>query len=416
MHFRRQMGLRQMAQQLKHHGTGGDDVLAHINPHEAQYLQHHEGMSINPHTGLPEFGFWRKAEKFLRKPFKAALPIAGAFLGNMMAPGLGGSMVGGGIGGALSSKKHPLQHALGGALMGGAGSLAFGGGELPEFMKSALPGAGTTAAATKHLGNIGDVGKKKIIEEVAKEGWGDKLMNFITKDPIQTGLLATTAIGALMSRPKYGKGDFGHKEGSLNDVIMTNRALRAEHEAPVRHPKPLNRKPIKYSPEQWFGSPGQLPFFEEANPETEYYAQGGSVQHHDYSHGGYVDGDDGGQSDRVPIEMKPGQYVMDATTGSLLGDGNPKKGAQDLLNWQDRALSSGTVNLNDYGDSHRVKAMVSPTETVLKEEFVTHLGKGDNSKGAKLLDDFRKRVRKQKGLKTFLPPKSKPIPYYLKGK
>lgn len=412
MQFRRQMGLRQMAQQLKHHGTGGDDVLAHINPHEAQYLQHHEGMSINPQTGLPEFGFFKKAEKFLRKPFKAALPIAGAFLGNMMAPGLGGSMVGGGIGGALSSRKHPLQHALGGALIGGAGSLAFGGGELPGFLKSALPGVGTTAAATQGIGGIG----AKTVAPAVTQSLGSRMMNFLTKDPVQTGLLAATIGGSLLSRPKHQKGDFGHREGSLNDVIMTNRALRAEHESPVRHPKALNRTPIKYSPEQWFASSGQLPFFEEANPETQYYAEGGSVQHHDYSHGGYVDGDDGGQSDRVPIEMKPGSYVMDGTTDSLLGDGNPRKGAMELLNWQDKALSSGSVNLNDYGDSHRVKAMVSPTETVLKEEFVTHLGKGDNSKGAKLLDDFRKRVRKQKGLKTFLPPKSKPIPYYLKGK
>ena len=54
-------GIADMAQQLQGQGRHGDSVLAHINPEEAQLLQQRGGMgSINPYTGLPEFGFFSK--------------------------------------------------------------------------------------------------------------------------------------------------------------------------------------------------------------------------------------------------------------------------------------------------------------------------------------------------------------------
>jgi hypothetical protein len=46
------------AEHLRQYGVGRDRVLAHINPAEASYLQHQHGMSINPHTGLPQFGLF----------------------------------------------------------------------------------------------------------------------------------------------------------------------------------------------------------------------------------------------------------------------------------------------------------------------------------------------------------------------
>lgn len=50
--------MHQEAEHLRQYGVGRDRVLAHINPSEASYLQHHYGMSMNPHTGLPQFGLW----------------------------------------------------------------------------------------------------------------------------------------------------------------------------------------------------------------------------------------------------------------------------------------------------------------------------------------------------------------------
>src|SRR5271157_5259532 len=109
----RNPGLRQMASELRGNGQRYSDEIPHFKGG----------------------GFFKKVLKVIspitdiaRNP-KKALPMAGAVIGNMIAPGLGGSMVGGAIGGAASSKKHPFEHALAGAGMGAIGSLTFGGGE-----------------------------------------------------------------------------------------------------------------------------------------------------------------------------------------------------------------------------------------------------------------------------------------------
>jgi len=47
-----------MAMRLQHMGQKGDTMLAHINPEEAKMLKDNGGSGkINPHTGLPSFGF-----------------------------------------------------------------------------------------------------------------------------------------------------------------------------------------------------------------------------------------------------------------------------------------------------------------------------------------------------------------------
>jgi len=52
-------GLRNAAEQLRERGRNGDTILAHINPQEAGILKLMGGSgTINPYTGLPEFGFF----------------------------------------------------------------------------------------------------------------------------------------------------------------------------------------------------------------------------------------------------------------------------------------------------------------------------------------------------------------------
>jgi hypothetical protein len=49
-------GIRELASELPNHGRGGDTIVAHINPQEAQMLKAMGGSgTINPTTGLPEF-------------------------------------------------------------------------------------------------------------------------------------------------------------------------------------------------------------------------------------------------------------------------------------------------------------------------------------------------------------------------
>jgi len=73
-------------------------------------------MSINPITGMAEFGFLKKLGKSLKKVVKKIAPIAGALL----IPGVGGA-----LGGALSSAGAALgiPSGIGSSLLGGKGIL-----------------------------------------------------------------------------------------------------------------------------------------------------------------------------------------------------------------------------------------------------------------------------------------------------
>ena len=53
-------GIKSLAQDLPKYGRGGDTIVAHINPQEAEMLKAMGGSgTINPHTGLPEYlGGW----------------------------------------------------------------------------------------------------------------------------------------------------------------------------------------------------------------------------------------------------------------------------------------------------------------------------------------------------------------------
>lgn len=70
-----------------------------------------------------------------------------------------------------------------------------------------------------------------------------------------------------------------------------------------------------------------------------YYAQGGHIGGlnrfvnqgaMNTGHHGIINGNDGGQSDRVDIKASPGEYIFDAETVSALGDGNTAAGAKKL--------------------------------------------------------------------------------------
>jgi hypothetical protein len=59
--------LRSQADMVRRANRSGDSVLAHINPREAEMLGRTQGSSINPITGLPEYGFFDSIGKFFKK-------------------------------------------------------------------------------------------------------------------------------------------------------------------------------------------------------------------------------------------------------------------------------------------------------------------------------------------------------------
>ena len=126
-------GLRVAGRRLQSAGRGGDSMLAHINPREAEMLRRMGGVgTVNPNTGLQEY-------KSLKKILGVIAPIALSFI----VPGLGTA-----IGTALGASGVAAS-AIGGAVIGGATSGLTGGNVLKGAAFGALGGglSGATGSA-----------------------------------------------------------------------------------------------------------------------------------------------------------------------------------------------------------------------------------------------------------------------------
>ena len=82
------------AEELRQQGRNGDTILAHINPTEAKMLEAMGGSgTINPRTGLPEYGFsWKKLFRLASKVVPFVLPgpagaVAAGALAGASTPG-----------------------------------------------------------------------------------------------------------------------------------------------------------------------------------------------------------------------------------------------------------------------------------------------------------------------------------------
>lgn len=78
------------------------------------------------------------------------------------------------------------------------------------------------------------------------------------------------------------------------------------------------------------------------------------------------------------------------------------------------AAGQGHVQGPGGGQADEVPAMLSDGEWVGDSTFVSDLGDGSNRAGAQKLDQFRDMVARDKGRKTKLAPKSRPIEHYAK--
>jgi len=362
-------------------------------------------------------GFLKKLEKKVRKPFKTLAPLVGTAVGSYFGGPLGAT-IGGGIGNALTSRKHPLDHLLGGAALGaGYGALmpqvgnAFGVNEastLGKIFSMGKPGLGEQLglgpALSKRIGN----GKATPVAEAAEQA-AQQTPGLFNSDLMQTLLLTTAVGGALGDRPKY-TGPTMDEQIAAFQKHRGKRPILTEAKPKRRRYRP---RPHVYTPESTY----EHDYFEE-EPEQG-YAQGGMVKT------GYIAGGSGGQTDNRHVKIPEGAYVMDATTTSLMGDGNTENGIRKITELEqhflNRApkknhLNSMVIRENASYEPRYIDAMVSDGEYIIPPQVVAAAGKGDANKGAKEIDKFRKNLRKQKGVKPFLPPKTKSLHYYLGGR
>lgn len=447
------------ARRLKSYGEGDDTILAHINPEEAELLSKRFGYDINPVTGLPQFGWFRKVMQ--TKVMKKILPILGGGVGFLVG-GPAGSAIGAGVGHAIPRRGNVLENFIQGAAVGGAAGLGLQGagtmlgsptlmggtgiGSIPGFSGSMgglgggispilqmlapgmIPGAspgGMGGMGGMGMGGMG--GAPQAGPQSSMGGGAGSSFNFLQSlgggrsqgghgnsdqgifgslvnglgGPLNTLLAGTTLAGMLGGKSKISKKQKEEHEREKEEIKRQTGygAWGAEYQ-PYKV-RPLNRRykePTAESPT----------FYDEVNPATQYYAQGGHV--------GYIDGEDGGQDDNVKVKLPPKAYVMDATTVSLFGDGNSRKGAKYIKKEiVDTCIHSGIVR--NPQNSQRVRlidAKVSPGEYIIEPEVVDAWGGGNNEKGSKVFDKMRNNLRTQKGVKKFLPPKSKPVHSYMR--
>lgn len=388
-----QQGLSELAQLIQQHGQGEDTVLAHINREEAELLAQKYGYDVNPMTGLPQFGLFKKIKKGFKKVFKGAkklgryaLPIAGT-VGGAMVGGPMGATIGGGLGGALGAgvnKKNILKGGLLGAA-GGYGASQILPGIAPNFAASiGLPGrvpsvtAGAPANDLKSYiqnarnANLANAFQKTLPGGGGTSNLGQQLLptalNALTGGT--TGQGGGSLLGSLLGNGGSNLVDNGLALTALLGTVLgrekkskeTSLAKLAQQLPPKWGPKdqPRALRPYKreYIPLPKGYDPtihGEHQFFKDVNPWQ--YHEGGGV---DMQSGGYLNGDTDGHADKIPAKLSDGEYVIDATT-------------------------------------------------------VAHLGNGNNHAGAKVLDLMVKNVRHHKGVKGF-PPKAKSLHQYMQMK
>ena len=428
-------GLTVAGRRLADQGQGGDSMLAHINPREAEVLRRMGGQgTVNPNTGLAEY-------KSLKRILKTAIPIATMIFMPTLAPGIGeamgfasastGAAIAGsavvGAGTAALTGGDPLRGAVMGGISGGIGNVAgdfvndnmlgdvltsnqaaiLGSGLVggaagalsgEGFTQGALQGAGgqlfkdyvgtassnpAFQAGVNQTGNMLTAGYKpqeaiaggataglftagknmfskkspstEVVNQYTKPnpnqadmpgsmgmvtnykppepmsglaGLGEKAMNFMGKSPYQTAGLGLAAIGALEEVPE----DVGQavSEMSPDQQEYFNRDLVSWDWDSIR--ADANRANLSLT-EYMAGNFNDVTSGKYNTKPTGMY-RGGSMG---MNQGGalsqasrYVRGGGTGRSDEIPAYLSDGEFVVDAETVSMLGDGSSKAGAAAL--------------------------------------------------------------------------------------
>lgn len=392
--------------------------------------------------------------KALKPINKIATPVFGAALGTMLG-GPAGGILGGALAGSTTRGGHnKFAGALQGAGVGAAyGALAptlassFGaapgesllsrmtGLNAPSFLNQvgmeSAPGIGGG------LGLIGNLGQPGIFPQLTMGNVARSAFGALghTQHP-QPYMEPPEPLPAFQGFPEIGFDEgMNAPQGRLGFQPMSlpmGHGFNASNPHPHAYLSPLDIL-RKLSPNIPFGKSMQpqvpksdKPLKEEKRREKKgrnrVFAKGGLVKKERV---GFIrESDSGGQDDDIDMNIAPNAYVMNATDLSLFGDGNTENGKKKVKDWEDALhkkhanfLKSGIVNLREYVGQKEppVKAKVSNGEYVLKPSTLLIVGKGDNAKGAKAIDKMRHKLRKQKGVKEILPPRTKPMKYYLQG-
>jgi hypothetical protein len=325
-------GLKVAARRIAAEGRNGDNILAHINPGEAQMLQRMGGSgSINPTTGLPEFF------KFNFGSILAAIaPIALSFI----APGIG-TYIGGAISGALELGLGAAATSAVGAGVLGAGASILGGAKLPEALMSGLfGGAAQYALGAGGLNIAGAIPGVTPDSDLGPQRGGspaESMDRRVENNPITPpvvppktdwtklaplGVLAASALSSPSGSPTANAPSMGSpdKGESFNRTMLGFNYAGAQ--------KAANDENMSLT--AYLNQPGNYEKFASGAPPvaspTAFVAQGGTLN----QISNLARGSGSGRDDTINARLSDGEYIMDAETVALLGDGSNSEGARRL--------------------------------------------------------------------------------------
>ena len=426
--------LPRLADLIQRYGRNGDTELAHINPIEAHILKSLGGSgTINPATGLREYGFFKN-------PFKAIKSVlgggAGAVIGNMIAPGIGG-IIGGALGQGVqnaSRGKSALSGALKGAGMGAAlpsvaSGLGWGANKLgATALGSSLSNYGTTNAILPALGMGSSSGSSGLFGLGGNNPYIGGGLSAATA--LSSGMGGATAQYPQMQYPGYPYVDnrgFLEKFGDNAKDYLTQPGNLLT----------LGTVAAQYAGRQKPKSPEKI-----AEEERRYRnASRKTIAE--------VEADESLETARADLQKKRKNKQLEediknmgsvrrrvvspeefARTGRWLeytdDEGNPvrMKGggsahspyAYLVEETYHPANPLGYLSGDSGGQDDLIDARLSDGEYVFDASTVSDLGDGNNAAGARKLDVFRENLRKHKrGGKVTLPPKAKSLQSYLRG-
>lgn len=381
--------LQQAAKAVRSKGRFGDTELVHVSPRELGYLSASLGVkpTINPDTGLPEF--------FLGELFGAIAPALASAVGSAVSPGFLGD-----IGGLFLEEGSPWASTLGGGLFGagvGALSNAIQGKDL-------LSGAGWGALQGAAVPSVGKA-----------LGFGfDTPFNIPTLFDVNSMINGTNDV--LKAGAVQGAGEFGNGLGQAASTGLGSAATTGGATAAATAGKSLlARNP--WLPMAAMGLLAAAGGGKQA-PATQSVNQSRPSSWVNYQ---YPGGQKLNRTRRTAASTGPGEYqffdnnelpdvkVSAARGGALSGAPAEPVSSQSL----------GYLKGPGDGRSDSILARVSNDEYVIDAETMALLGNGSPAAGALKLDEFRERLRKHKGRalsKGRFSPDAKNVEGYLSMK
>jgi len=430
--------LPKLADLIQRYGRNGDTELAHINPIEAHILKSLGGSgTINPATGLREYSFWKKPWKAIKSVIGGG---AGAVIGNMVLPGIGGI-----IGGALGQG---AQHAARGkSALGGAFKGAGMGAALPSALSGLGWGAsklGSTALGSS-LSNYGST--NAILPSLGLGGSGSSGLfglggsnSYVSGGALSSAAALSSGMGGgvppqyvqypQMQYPGYPYVDnrgFLEKFGdNAKDYLtqpgnlLTLGTVAAQY---AGREKPKSPEKIAEEERRYRNASRKTIAEVEADESIEAARQ--DLQKKRKNKQLEEDIKNIGRINRRVVS--PEEF---ARTGRWLeytdDEGNPirMKGGGLMRSPYDYLIEEVRYPASplDYlsgdtgGQEDLIDAKLSDGEYVFDASTVSDLGDGNNAAGARKLDIFRENIRRHKrGGKVNLPPKAKSLESYLRG-